>query len=111
MGTGFLGELGMAVSGNRLRGAVEEYLAELGRVRATGGGTAETSYYIPLGNLLNAVGATLRPRVYCVSQMADQGAGHPDFGIYAAQPDAARREAEAGAVAGGRGGGGEGGWG
>ena len=65
--------------------AVEEYLAELRRIRATGGGTGELSYYLPLGNLLNAVGGSLRPRVYCVSQLAQQGAGHPDFGLYAAR--------------------------
>ena len=43
------------------------------------------SYYPPLNNLLNAVGGSLRPRVSCVSQLAQQGAGHPDFGLYAAR--------------------------
>ena len=75
----------MAASGNKLKAAVEEYLAELRRIRATGGGTGELSYYPPLNNLLNAVGGSLRPRVYCVSQLAQQGAGHPDFGLYAAR--------------------------
>ena len=65
--------------------AVEEYLAELRRIRATGGGTGELSYYPPLNNLLNAVGGSQRPRVYCVSQLAQQGAGHPDFGLYVAR--------------------------
>ena len=37
-----------------------------------------------LSNLLNAIGATLRPKVFCVVEMADQGAGHPDIGLYAA---------------------------
>ena len=55
------------------------------RIRATGGGTGELSYYPPLNNLLNAVGGSLRPKVYCVSQLAQQGAGHPDFGLYAAK--------------------------
>ena len=41
--------------------------------------------YGPLGNLLTAVGATLRPKVFCVQELADQGAGHPDFGLYAAK--------------------------
>ena len=58
---------------------------ELRRIRATGGGTGELSYYPLLNNLLNAVGGSLRPRVYCVSQLAQQGAGHPDFGLYAAK--------------------------
>ena len=39
----------------------------------------------PLANLLNAVGATLKPKVFCVSELADQGSGHPDFGLYAAK--------------------------
>ena len=75
----------MAASGNKLTAAVEEYLVELRRIRATGGGTGELSYYPPLNNLLNAVGGSLRPKVYCVSQLAQQGAGHPDFGLYAAR--------------------------
>ena len=75
----------MAASGNKLTAAVEEYLADLRRIRATGGGTGELSYYPPLNNLLNTVGSSLRPRVYCVSQLAQQGAGHPDFGLYAAR--------------------------
>ena len=39
----------------------------------------------PLGNLLNAVGAALKPKVFCVGELADQGAGRPDFGLYAAR--------------------------
>ena len=58
---------------------------DIRKIRASGGGTAETSYYLPLGNLLNAVGGLLKPRVYCVSQLAQQGADHPDFGLFAAK--------------------------
>ena len=54
-------------------------------MRASGGGTGERSSYGPLANLLNAVGATLKPKVFCVGELADQGAGHPDFGFYAAK--------------------------
>ncbi len=75
----------MAASGNKLTAAIEEYLVELRRIRATGGGTGELSYYPPLNNLVNAVGGSLRPRVHCISQLAQQGAGHPDFGVYAAR--------------------------
>ena len=75
----------MAATAKKLTTAVEEYLAELGRIRVTGGGTGELSYYPPLNNLLNAVSGSLRPKVYCVSQLAQQGAGHPDFGLYAAR--------------------------
>ena len=66
----------------RLTTAVENYLADLQRVRASGGATGERSSYGPLANLLNAVGGVLRPKVFCVGEMADQGAGHPDFGLY-----------------------------
>ena len=75
----------MAGTREKLTAAVESYLGELRRVRASGGATGERSYYPPLSNLLNAVGATLRPKVYCVSELAEQGAGHPDFGLYAAR--------------------------
>ena len=64
--------------------AVEAYFADLGRVRASGGATGERSFYGPLANLLNAVGAALRPKVFCIGELADQGAGHPDFGLFAA---------------------------
>ena len=75
----------MAATEGKLKAAVDDYFAELRRIRATGGSTGELSYYPPLNNLLNAVGGSLRPRVYCVSQLAQQGAGHPDFGLYAAR--------------------------
>ena len=75
----------MAATEGKLKAAVDDYFAELRRIRATGGGTGELSYYPPLNNLLNAVGGSLRPKVYCVSQLAQQGAGHPDFGLYAAR--------------------------
>ena len=69
----------------KLTAAVEDYLSDLRRVRASGGATAERSMYVPLANLLNAIGATLKPKVFCVQDLADQGAGHPDFGLYAAR--------------------------
>ena len=69
----------------KLSTAVETYLDDLRRVRASGGATGERSSYGPLANLLNAVGATLRPKVFCVGELADQGAGHPDFGLYTAK--------------------------
>ena len=69
----------------RLAAAVEAYFADLGRIHASGGATGERSSYGPLANLLNAVGATLKPKVFCVGELADQGAGHPDFGLYTAR--------------------------
>ena len=68
-----------------LTAAVETYLTALRQIRASGGATGERSYYGPLENLLNAVGHTLKPKVLCVGELADQGAGHPDFGLYAAK--------------------------
>ena len=70
---------------SRLNTAVEAYFSDLRRIRATGAGTGERSSYGPLANLLNAVGASLKPKVFCVSELADQGAGHPDFGLYEAK--------------------------
>ena len=69
----------------RLIEAVEDYLSGLRRIRASGGATGERSSYGPLAELLNAVGATLKPKVFCVGELADQGAGHPDFGLYTAR--------------------------
>ena len=65
--------------------AVEAYFTDLGRLRASGGATGERSSYGPLTGLLKAVGATLKPKVFCVQELADHGAGHPDFGLYAAK--------------------------
>ena len=73
------------MSVSTLKPAVEAYLADLRRIRASGGATGERSYYPPLANLLNAIGNTLRPKVFCVGELAQQGAGHPDFGLYAAK--------------------------
>ena len=74
----------MAATNTKLTTAVEHYLTDLRRIRASGGATGERSYYGPLENLLNAVGNTLKPKVICVGELADQGAGHPDFGLYTA---------------------------
>ena len=75
----------MAGTKSQLESAAEAYFAELRRVRASGGATGERSAYGPLAALLGAVGAALKPRVFCVGELADQGAGHPDFGLYAAK--------------------------
>ena len=75
----------MPATANKLTSIVEDYLSDLRRVRASGGATGERSTYGPLANLLNDIGATLRPKVFCVGELAEQGAGHPDFGLYAAK--------------------------
>ena len=69
----------------KLNQAVESYFASLQLIRASGGATDERSLYVPLANLLNAVGAALQPKVFCVQELADQGVGHPDFGLYTTQ--------------------------
>ena len=75
----------MGGTSKKLTTAVETYLDDLRRIRASGGATGERSSYGPLANLLNAVGATLKPKVFCVGELADQGVGHPDFGLYTAK--------------------------
>ena len=72
----------MTISTTKLTSAVEKYFTELDRIRATGGGTGELSNHGPLANLLNAVGNTLKPKVFCVGELPDQGSGRPDFGLY-----------------------------
>ena len=74
----------MPANAAKLTSIVEEYLGDLRRLRASGGATGELSTYPALANLLNAIGATLRPKVFCVVELADQGAGHPDIGLYSA---------------------------
>ena len=73
----------MPTTTTKLTTAVEEYFSDLRRIRASGGATGERSYYPALTNLLNAVGGVLKPQVFCVSELAEQGAGHPDLGLYA----------------------------
>ena len=75
----------MAEPNRKLVAAVEAYLADLRRVRASGGATGERSYYPALEGLLRGVGGTLKPKVFCVQELADQGAGHPDFALYTAR--------------------------
>ena len=73
----------MTANDTRLTRMVEDYLTDLRKIRASGGATGERSYYPPLITLLNAVGGALKPKVFCISELADQGAGHPDIGLYA----------------------------
>ena len=60
----------------------EIYIRELRDIRATGAGVKETSYYNALANLFNTIGATLQPKVRCVMQLKNQGAGMPDGGLF-----------------------------
>ena len=75
----------MADVSKKLTAAVETYFSDLRQTRSTGAGTGELSYYPALANLLRSVGASLKPRVWPVGNLTDLGAGHPDFGLYAAR--------------------------
>lgn len=61
---------------------VRKYLERMAEIRSTGGATKETSYYSALENLLNDLGALLDSKIICNGQIKNQGAGHPDFGLY-----------------------------
>ncbi|HVX41505.1 MAG TPA: type ISP restriction/modification enzyme [Gemmatimonadaceae bacterium] len=61
---------------------VESYLRDLAEIRATGAAVPETSYYPALSNLLNEIGSTLVPRVRCVINIQNRGAGLPDGGLF-----------------------------
>jgi hypothetical protein len=64
--------------------AVQKYLTDVWEIYRTGGGVDEKSYYGPLEILLNEVGRKLKPRVRCVGQLKNTGAGEPDFGFFTA---------------------------
>ncbi|HOT24775.1 MAG TPA: N-6 DNA methylase, partial [Thermoleophilia bacterium] len=63
---------------------VEAYLAELRDIRASGAAVPETSGYGALANLVNEVGGKLRPKVRCLINLQNSGAGIPDGGLFTA---------------------------
>lgn len=65
--------------------ALETYLSDLYEIRSSGGAVKETSGYPALSVLLNEIGKTLKPRVRCVINLQNQGAGLPDGGLYSAE--------------------------
>ena len=79
-------------AGNEARQILAEYLAALNAIRATGAGVPETSYYPALHKLFDAVGKTLKPRVRCVMNLRNLGAGMPDGGLFTA--DQFQRQAD-----------------
>ena len=64
--------------------SLQTFLHAVRGVHGSGGGTKETSYYTALNNLLDTVGQTLKPRVRCVMQLKNLGAGNPDGGLFTA---------------------------
>jgi hypothetical protein len=63
---------------------IERYLTELSDIRATRAHVPETSFYPALEGLLNDVGKTLSPKVRCVINLQNRGAGLPDGGLFTA---------------------------
>ena len=61
--------------------AVRDYFKDIRTTYNTGGGTDEESYYPAFRDLMNKIGKDLS--IVCVAQLRDQGADHPDFGLYA----------------------------
>jgi hypothetical protein len=72
---------------------LETYLRELRDIRSSGAGVKETSYYPALSNLLNEIGKRLKPRVRCIINLANRGAGIPDGGLFT--PDQFQKPFEA----------------
>lgn len=63
---------------------LETYLNELRKIRSSGEAVAETSYYGALETLLNEIGKNLKPKVRCVINIRNRGAGIPDGGLFTA---------------------------
>src|SRR5438105_7465067 len=64
--------------------AFRDYLDQLFTIRSSRAGVNEISYYSAVNDLFNAVGKTLKPRVECILQLKNRGAGNPDGGFYTA---------------------------
>ncbi len=58
------------------------YIRELRDIRYLGAGVRETSFYPALSTLLNAVGKSIKPRVRCIINLQNKGAGLPDGGLF-----------------------------
>ena len=61
---------------------LETYLKELSQIRSSGAAVKETSYYGPLASLFNEIGKSLKPKVKCIINLQNQGAGLPDGGFF-----------------------------
>jgi hypothetical protein len=63
---------------------IERYLTNMAEIRGTRGNVPETSFYSALERLLSDVGKSLSPKVRCVINLANRGAGIPDGGLFSA---------------------------
>ena len=68
------GQGAMAGTRIKLTTVVEGYLDELCHIRAPGGATSERSHCPPVTDLANAAGATSKTKVFCITELAQQGA-------------------------------------
>lgn len=69
---------------DKLENIVAAYFPDLRDKRGLGAGTPERSYYTAVSKLLDSIGEKLKPKVLCLSDLSNTGAGHPDFGLYVA---------------------------
>ena len=67
---------------SKFTAAVDRYFSALRLVYSSGGATPEPSTYTTLSNPLQRGRRYPRAKVFSVPQVADSGAGHPDFGPY-----------------------------
>ena len=74
------------------RTVLSDYLSAIARVHETRAGTGEMSYYPALAGALNGIGGGLKPRVFCVPNLRNTGAGFPDIGLFAGLGAAAPAE-------------------
>jgi hypothetical protein len=59
--------------------ALKRYLEQVRYIRGSNLATNERSYYPALDVLFNSIGEALNPQVLAIHDVADAGAGHPDF--------------------------------
>lgn len=64
--------------------ALSAYFKDLRGIYNTGSAVKETSYYSAFEAMANAYGKELKPRVRCVINLKNKGAGIPDAGFFAA---------------------------
>jgi hypothetical protein len=69
---------------DKLEQIIAAYFSDLRDKRGLGAGTPERSYYPAVAKLLDAIGEQLKPKVICLSDLSNTGAGQPDFGLYVA---------------------------
>lgn len=77
---------------------LETYIREMREIRSSGEAVPETSYYGALANLFNEVGKSLKPRVRCIINLRNRGAGIPDGGLFT--PDQFQRTSKTEPIAG-----------